>query len=145
MEKIKIEFPRGFAFSTCISVRVTDLNYGAHLGNDAMLSIIHEARVQYLLWLGCKSEADIGDGRGIIMRDVAIQYRSEVHYAQVLEISVVAVSTGDFSFDIYYKVYNTSTGKEAARAKTGIVCFDYVAKKPAEVPATFLASLDTKG
>ncbi|MCC5930513.1 MAG: thioesterase family protein [Cyclobacteriaceae bacterium] len=145
MEKIKIEFPKEFVFSTTISVRVTDLNYGAHLGNDTMLSLIHEARVQYLHWLGCKGEADIGDNKGIIMRDVAIQYRSEVHYANLLEISVAAVGTGDFSFDLYYKVHNSSTGKEAARAKSGIVCFDYVAKKPAAVPTTFLKSLESKG
>lgn len=144
MDKVKIEFPEGFTFSTNISVRVTDLNYGAHLGNDAMLSLLHEARVQFLLWMGCKSEADIGNGRGIIMRDVAIQYRSEVHYGQLLEISVLAVITGDFSFDIYYKVYNTSTGREAARAKTGIVSFDYAAKKPVEVPASFVQSLKSK-
>jgi len=48
MARIKIELPEKFSFETIIPIRITDLNYGNHVGNDTILSILHEARVQYL-------------------------------------------------------------------------------------------------
>ena len=52
MNRLKINLPEIFLFSTTILIRVTDLNYGAHVGNDTVLSIIQEARQQYLLSKG---------------------------------------------------------------------------------------------
>ncbi|MCU0364969.1 MAG: hypothetical protein MUE93_04775 [Ignavibacteriaceae bacterium] len=40
MPRIKIETPDKFIFSTEIPIRITDINYGGHLGNDSLLSII---------------------------------------------------------------------------------------------------------
>ena len=48
MARIKIDLPSLFAFSTTLRVRVSDINYGGHLGNDALLSMLHDARLQYL-------------------------------------------------------------------------------------------------
>ncbi len=48
MSRIKIEMPEKFIYKTEIPVRITDINYGGHLGNDSLLSIIHEARVRFL-------------------------------------------------------------------------------------------------
>ena len=52
MTRIKIELPETYLFSTEIPVRITDLNYGNHLGNDAILSLLHEARVRFLAYYG---------------------------------------------------------------------------------------------
>ena len=75
MPRIKIEIPERFIYKTEIPIRITDINYGGHLGNDSLLSIIHEARVRFLKNLGY-SEANV-EGSGIIMIDSAIQYKSE--------------------------------------------------------------------
>ena len=48
MERIKISLPESFKFSTIMKIRITDLNYGGHVGNDSFLSLIHEARQQFL-------------------------------------------------------------------------------------------------
>ena len=48
MARITIELPPAFYFSTDIMVRITDINYGGHVGNDTILSLIHEARMQFL-------------------------------------------------------------------------------------------------
>ncbi len=48
MARVQIDFPEHFCFTTDIDVRITDLNYGGHLGNDKFLSIAHEARVRFL-------------------------------------------------------------------------------------------------
>ena len=45
MGRVKIKFPaENPLFITTIHVRIGDINYGGHVGNDAILSIIHEAR-----------------------------------------------------------------------------------------------------
>ena len=36
-----------FVFRTELDVRITDINYGRHVGNDAMLGLLHEARLRY--------------------------------------------------------------------------------------------------
>jgi acyl-CoA thioesterase FadM len=70
MERIKINLPEAFSFSTNIPVRITDLNYGGHVGNDAFLSLLHEARMQFLQQFGY-SEMNV-EGVGLIMSDVGI-------------------------------------------------------------------------
>ena len=65
MPRIKIKLPEKFIFRTEIPIRITDINYGGHLGNDSLLSIIHEARVRFLKSLGY-SESNV-EGVGIIM------------------------------------------------------------------------------
>jgi acyl-CoA thioesterase FadM len=48
MPRIKLKPLSEYSFHTDIVVRTTDLNYGGHLGNDKLLSLIHEARVAFL-------------------------------------------------------------------------------------------------
>lgn len=139
MARIQIDFPTQVQFSTQITVRITDLNYGNHLGNDSVLSLIHEARVRFLQYLGY-SELDLA-GVGIIMSDAAIQFKKEAFYGDVLTIEV---ATGDFSrvaFDIYYRL--KIVDQEIAVAKTGIVCFDYATRKVVAVPEAFLQKVHT--
>jgi len=64
MARIKLELPETFSFRTEITVRITDLNYGGHLGNADTLVLIHEARVRFLKSYGY-SEIDI-EGYGTI-------------------------------------------------------------------------------
>ena len=64
MARIKLHMPETYLFSTNIDVRITDLNYGNHLANDSLLSIIHEARVRFLNHFGY-TELDI-EGIGLV-------------------------------------------------------------------------------
>ena len=139
MARIKINLPDKFIFSTEIPIRINDINYGGHLGNDSILSIVHEARVRFLNKFGY-SELDV-EGCGIIMSDSAIVYKSEGHYGDVLKIEVTVDDFGKFGCDFIYRISNKETSKEIARAKTGIVFFDYEKKKMVEVPEKFKKAL----
>ena len=70
MARIKLDLPEQFPFSTELRVRITDVNYGGHMGNDALLGLLHEARVRFLTQYGF-SELNIC-GAGIIMADSVI-------------------------------------------------------------------------
>ena len=46
--ELKLTFPKHFHFRQLLAVRITDLNYGNHVGNDKVLTFLHEARVRFL-------------------------------------------------------------------------------------------------
>lgn len=132
MARIKLDFPDTFLFSTIIPVRITDLNYGNHLANDKVLSILHEARIQFFQHYGF-SELDFASV-SVIMGDVAIEYKNQAFYADDLLIEVGVEDFSRVSFDIFYKI--STKDKIIAKAKTGIVTFDYKKNKVVEVPET---------
>ncbi|WP_114777488.1 acyl-CoA thioesterase [Botryobacter ruber] len=140
MARVKVEIPADTAFKAHIPVRITDLNYGNHLGNDALLSILHEARVQLLAHFGY-TELEMG-GASLIMADVAISYKGESFYGDVLTINMAFADLSKYGFDITYHVFNQH-GKEIARAKTGMLCFDYTTRKLTALPEEVKAKLES--
>ena len=137
MPRVKVSLPASFGFAVTLPVRITDLNYGAHLGNDALLGLLHEARVQFLAHLGT-AEFDPTTKLGFIMADVAIEYKAEAFYGDVLTIELAANDPNKYGFDIVYHVKNHA-GKEIARAKTGMLCFDYTTRKLRSLPPELAA------
>ena len=119
MSRIKIELPGKFIFQTEIPIRITDINYGGHLGNDSLLSIIHEARLRFLKHNGY-SESNI-EGVGIIMVDAGIQYKSEGFYGDELLVEVAVTEFASIGCDFVYRLSNKNSKKEIALAKTGAV------------------------
>jgi len=139
MARVKLEMPETFPFSTELIVRITDLNYGGHLGNADTLILIHEARVRFLNSLGY-SEIDI-EGYGTIMLDAVIQFKSQAFAGDVL---IAEVAAGDFSrigCDIFYRLTNKETGAVVAVAKTGVSVFDYENQKRVSPPDAFVKKL----
>jgi acyl-CoA thioesterase FadM len=135
MGRVRLQIPANFLFRTEIPIRISDINYGGHLGNDAVLSIVHEARIQFLRNLGY-SEFNIED-TAIIMTDAIIVYSSEGFYGDVL---TVEVGTADFQLtqcDFVFRLTNTASQKELSRVKTGIAFFNRQTRKISAVPDAF--------
>jgi acyl-CoA thioester hydrolase len=143
MARLRIDLPPVFQFRTELPVRIDDINYGGHLGNDAVLSLLHEARVQMLRVHGW-SELDV-DGVGMIMSDASIMYKSEAFQGDVLTIEVAVADIAGSGFELIYRVTDKSSGKEVARAKTGLVFFDYVMRQIVPVPDQFRKQFESRG
>jgi len=142
MARVTLDLPETFLFQTDLSIRISDINYGNHLGNDAVLSLIHEARLRFLTHHRF-SELDIG-GVGMIITDAVIVYKSQAFYGDVL---TAAVTVGDFNrrgCDFFYRLADRSSGREVARAKTGIVFYDYGQGKIARAPDVFRRAFERK-
>jgi acyl-CoA thioester hydrolase len=142
MARIKLTIPGNTIASVAIPVRITDINYGNHLGNDALVSIVHEARVQ---WLKANNYTELNvEGTGLIMSDLAIEYINESFYGDDLRINISAGEITRVSFELFYTVQVSRNEKTIliARAKTGIVCYDYAGKKVAPVPEKLKRILD---
>jgi acyl-CoA thioesterase FadM len=135
MARVEIDLPEQFMFHTEIPIRIDDINYGGHLGNDSVLTIAHEARLRFFRAHGW-TELDIG-GVGIIMADAAVVYRAEGKYGMVLEVDIAVADVRTRGCDLIYRLRDRATGTEIARAKTAILFFDYSARKVVSVPAVF--------
>jgi acyl-CoA thioesterase FadM len=134
MSRIRINIPANFSFTTHIPVRITDLNYGNHVGNDAILSILHEARMQFLAKFGY-TEMEFA-GAGMIMSDVGIEFKNELFYGNSVIASVAVLDFTRVGFDLYYKLETKKEEKIilVAIAKSGMICYDYEKKKIVAVP-----------
>jgi acyl-CoA thioester hydrolase len=132
MDRIKVAVPEEFSFSTIVPIRITDINYGGHVGNDTILSLLHEIRVQFLKHYGL-SEFGFGDV-GLIMSNVLIEFKKELFYGDNLKAYVAIANFSKVSFDIYYKLVKNDAETIVALAQTNMVCYDYERKKMAAVP-----------
>ncbi|SIP91596.1 acyl-CoA thioesterase [Marinobacterium stanieri] len=135
MARIKLDMPDNYLFSTELAVRINDINYGGHLGNDAVLSMVHEARLRFLKHYHY-TEMDV-EGSSIIMTDSAIVYKAEGFHGDRVQVDVTVADFNKYGCDLYYLLSNKDTAVEIAHAKTGIVFFDYEERKVQTVPEGF--------
>ncbi|UZE95531.1 acyl-CoA thioesterase [Alkalimarinus alittae] len=166
MSRVEINFPKVTHFSTELQVRVGDINQGNHLGHDRMITMIHEARIQFFRALGYE-ELDI-DGVGTLVADLAISYQNEAFYGDCLRFDISVEDISRKSCQFIYRVVRPvvssalSASEQAkgdigsgdiggnhvqsdefiALAKTGIVFFDYALRKSVAVPVGFIKQLD---
>ncbi|MCA6064411.1 acyl-CoA thioesterase [Thalassolituus marinus] len=136
MARVKLELPDEFTFTTTLDVRVTEINYGNHVGNDRMVSLLHEARLRFL------REHAFGEfniaGIGLMVTDLVVTFKAESFVGDVLTFNVGVTDFNKYGCDFIYRVYNTEQDRLVAEAKTGIVFFDYDERKIARVPRIFL-------
>lgn len=138
MARVKINLPEQFLFSCTIPIRITDINYGGHVGNDAVLSIIHEGRLQFLKSLGYTEMrfAQVG----LIMADAAIEFKKELFYGDTIIVSIAVGEISKVGIDLVYKLEKESLQQNGndkilvATAKTGMICYNYEKKKIVAVP-----------
>jgi len=86
-----------------IPVRIADINYGNHVGNDAFVSIIHEARMQWLKQYGY-TELKI-EGVGLIMSDLTLEFKNESFYGDIVEVNLGAGEISRVGFELYYRLF----------------------------------------
>ena len=141
MARVNIILPEQFLAVFHIPVRITDINYGNHAGNHAFIEILHEARMQWLRQYGY-TELDAA-GTGLIMSDLAIEFRNESFYGDIIEVKIGVGEPGRAGFELFYLLQTQRNGETIilAKAKTGMVCYDYGTKKVVSVPEKLKALL----
>ena len=141
MARLQLSFPEDqWYYSTQLTVRVTDINAGNHLGNDSMISMISEARARFLFEYGV-SEAD-RDGNGIIVTDLATTYRAEAHARDQLMFEVGVMDFNKYGGDIIFRVSRPRDNTLVAMAKSGFVFFNYKTSQVVAMPDDFRAKFD---
>jgi acyl-CoA thioester hydrolase len=139
--RVKIEFLTPFVFQVDIPVRISDINYGGHVGNDAILSLVHEARIAFFSnWK--MTEMNAG-GVSIIMADAAVQYRAEAFYGDIIKVEICVGEISSIAFELYYKLSTNRNDNimDIAFVKTGLICYDYESRKKMKITNELLAAL----
>ncbi|MBM5570339.1 MULTISPECIES: acyl-CoA thioesterase [Deefgea] len=142
MPRIKLELPACTLFECEIAVRISDINYGNHLANDALLGLLHEARLQWLRSLGFQNELDLG-GAGLILCDASLVFLHEAFYGDLLHIRLAVDEISRAGFELYYDV--TTQDRSIAKAKTSMASFSYTKRKIISLPESFRQILVSSG
>jgi acyl-CoA thioester hydrolase len=135
MARLQLDLPTNFVFEIELDVRITDINHGGRMGNDRVLSLIHEARARFFASHGL-SDLDI-DGLEILVADALVIYRAEAFFGDRLQVQLAGQDFNRYGCDLVYRLSHCENGREIARAKTGVVFFDSGTRKIASAPQRF--------
>ena len=132
MGRVEVDFAGPVLFTCELEVRVSDLNYGNHLGHDSLVSLLHEARVRFFARHGM-AELDV-DGLATMIVSLAVRYRGEAFLGDRLAIAIAAGEIGSRAVELRYRIVR-SDGRHIADAATSLVLYDRVAARVGRVPA----------
>jgi len=139
MARIQIDLPEQYLFSTELPLYIGHINYGGHLDNGLLLTLVSEARVRFYKHFGY-SELDV-EGLGTVVADAAVQYKSEAFHGETMVVEIATADPHKYGLDLVWRMSDQATGREVARGKTGVVFFDYGQRKIARMPEAFVARL----
>lgn len=132
MERVKLEFPEAdLVHRHPLTVRITDMNYGRHLGHDALVSLLHEARSHALASLGL-SEANL-EGYASVVADLAVQFQAEARWPDALVVDTAIPAPRGKAITAYHRVRREEDGRIVATARLNLLLLD-----PASGRATVL-------
>jgi len=139
MPRVKLIEQHEYEFSFHTTLMPRDINYGGHLGNDAIVSLFGSARASMYHAMGF-GEGDLGDGEsGTIMADLVVNYRAEAFVFDEIRIDSRIGELGTGNFRIFQRMVRKDT--LIALAETGIVVFNYGQRKVGRLPDIFTAKL----
>jgi acyl-CoA thioester hydrolase len=125
-----------FPFSTIMPVRVTDINYGKHLGHLSTIGILHSAWALFLNENGF-DELNV-EGLGVILLNSSYKFLSESYFNDLLQVNVGIGEFSKLKFNFLFKVINQKSGKIAVTGQEEYAFMDYSCGKVARVPERFL-------
>jgi len=141
MPRVTLNEQSRYEFQYETTIKTTELNYANHLGNDALVGMLQDARVQLFKTLGFR-ELDLGDGKtGIIIGDLVVNFKSEGFLFDNIKIECHIDEISTKSFRIFYRIRKVPENNLIALAETGLVAFDYTQRQVSELPLEFVKSL----
>ncbi len=139
MARIKLKPLDKYEYEYNRTLQVKDINYGGHLSNDSVVTILHEARIDLLNKLGV-NELDLGDkATSIIMADLIVNYTGEGFLLDQVKVLSHIDDLSAVSFRIYHKIIKGD--KSLALAEVGILSYNYKDKQIVEIPEVFLKKI----
>ena len=103
--------------------------------NDALISMLSEARVQLLSHY--KIDEVGHSGLGILVTDLATVYQAEIYYPETLVFDVGITDFNRYGGDFVFRVTRERDDAAVAQAKYGFVFFDFGEKLVTPIPDSF--------
>jgi acyl-CoA thioesterase FadM len=141
MARLHLDFPEDqYYYTTLLTVRVTDINAGNHLGNDSMISMISEARARFLFEFGVAETER--DGTGIIVTDLATTYRAEAHARDQLLFEVGVMDFNKYGGDIIFRITRPKDKKWSRWPSRASSSINYKTSQVVAMPEDFRNKFD---
>ncbi|ODS93116.1 MAG: thioesterase [Comamonas sp. SCN 65-56] len=140
MARVLFDLPDRFCFETTLQVYISHVNQGGHLDNAQLLSLVSEARLRFFQAMGM-TEANAG-GAGIVVGDMLAQYKSEAFHGEQLIVRMRPMDFNRYGFDLVFQMTESTTGREVARGKTGIVFVSHETRRATPIPPLARERLD---
>lgn len=118
-------------FTTTLPIHIEHINYGGHLAHDTLLSLMHEARLQFFDRLG-QSELDFY-GISLILKSLSVEYRQEAFRGDLLTFAISIAEVRGSGFSLRYEIRNQHNDT-VAQANVILVGFDYGKRRIARLP-----------
>ncbi|MCX7856738.1 MAG: thioesterase family protein [Deltaproteobacteria bacterium] len=139
MPRIKIEEKDYYDYIYKLKTQVHHLNYSGHVGHDAVIQIIWEARTNFLNELGF-TELDLGDKKtGLVITDLIVLFKKELFLFDELLIETRVDDISNSGFRMYHRI--TKNGITCVLAEIGFLSFDYNTRRVSRLPEAFKQAL----
>ena len=124
--RVKLKIPSIFHFETILTIRVSDLNYGGHLGNDSFLTLAHESRVQFFKSINMTERNFFG--KSLIMADSIVIYKSQGFLGDEVNVKISITNCRSHGFQLFYLFQKNQDEIDLAHIQTSMVFYDYKEK-----------------
>ncbi|MCP1314627.1 MULTISPECIES: thioesterase family protein [unclassified Halomonas] len=139
MARMTLDFPEALVIHRhSLSVRITDMNYGRHLGHDALVSLLAEARACALASLGFP-EWDLA-GYPSVVADLTVTYQQEARFPEPLAVETAIPDPDGKALVVHHRLRNAD-GATVATARVTLLLVDLETRRPVAVPSDFTRAL----
>ncbi len=121
-----------------IKPRITDINYGGHLGHIELVNLLHEVRAQFLKTHGL-TELEV-NGHVLMMRQLKIDYINQAYWDNELKVHLSVESAGA-KLMFKYTIHNLSLNNLNSEAEALMVLVNKNTQKPVK-PNSFFEKIN---
>src|SRR4051794_35846448 len=122
----------GFPYTHTERVRFGDTDLRGHANNAVFSTFLEQARLAWFQATGDGDPPPTAYRIDMILARTEIDFRSELHFGDVVEIGVRVGRIGNKSFDLEYEL--RADGRLVAEAKSVLVGFDFELRQSAAIP-----------
>ena len=118
-------------FKIDIPVRISDINYGGHVGHAELIKITHQARLKFFSEFSLK-ENDIG-GAGVIVKALSVNYKGESFFDDTLHVLICLQKIEKTSCVFHYEI-TKNENKPVATVIETVLFMNYESRRIKRVP-----------
>lgn len=145
MPRVMMNEQPEYEFTYHVTVQARDVNSTEHLDHKVLMAMIQDARTNILHDLGLK-ESSIDNGHvGVILADIAINYRAEVFAFEKLTVESHYGEFDEKSFRIHFRIRKDGGRCLVALIEAGFVVYDYLNRSVTRMPESFPAAIAAAG
>jgi acyl-CoA thioester hydrolase len=140
MSRVILREQEKYEFTYKLAIQIGHLNYAGHVGHDAVIAIVWEARVHLFRVLGL-AELDLGDGQtGIIMKDLTVTFKEEAFLFEEVTIESHVGEVAGSRFRVFNRI--SKADRLIALVEIGFSTFNYNLHRAVPIPRTFITALE---